>query len=238
MKVHVNRVIVAIGLIVVLPLVAVIERVRPGAGRTFAVRSVRRLARLCGVRFDVVGADQLVPWASYVFVANHSSPADIAVVLAAHPDVRFLAAAELFKVPLLGSAMHALGTEAIDRKDRVRAREQLDGIVGRGGRLNLFVFPEGGIVPIGGRRRFKSGAFRLAISAGATVVPVSIENAAAVLPQRARLGVRSGTIRIRFLEPIATDDAHTRDAGRVRDVAEQAVRSSLRPPQPTLGHPT
>ena len=50
---QVNRVLVALTLLVVLPAIAVAERIRPGAGRRIAISTGRRLARACGVRVEV-----------------------------------------------------------------------------------------------------------------------------------------------------------------------------------------
>lgn len=86
-----NRVLVVLALLAVLPFVALSERVRKGTGRRVVVRAIRMVARMCGVRIDVKTSPEFEPASPYVFVANHSSPLDIAAVLVACPDVRFVA---------------------------------------------------------------------------------------------------------------------------------------------------
>ena len=82
---QVNRVLVAITLLLVLPLIALTERVREGAGRRIAVRAMWALTRVCGLRVEVVGGEELEPDGSYVFVPNHRSHLDIVVMYLARP---------------------------------------------------------------------------------------------------------------------------------------------------------
>ena len=143
------------------------------------------MATLCGVRFAVRGRSPLDRPGSVV-VPNHSSPMDIPALLWADPDVRFMAAADLFRIPLLAAAMRSVGTVPIDRKDHDRARDQLDRLVdarSRGFGGSIAIFAEGGIAPAGTHLPFKSGAFSLAIRTATPVVPVAI------------LGIRPGARR-------------------------------------------
>src|SRR5688500_20127113 len=84
---HLNRIIVVSALLVVLPLLAIAERLRRGWGRAFAVRAIRRTGRLCGVTFDVRSSGSVVEEGSCVLVPKHTSPLVIAAVLAARSDV-------------------------------------------------------------------------------------------------------------------------------------------------------
>lgn len=147
-----------------------------------AHRGMLLVGRACGVRFEVKGDVRLLEAGSCVLAPNHSSPLDIPAMLDADPEVRFLAASELFRIPLLASAMRALGTIAIDRHDRTRAYQQLGEVSSSTARLCLTVFPEGGIAPAGTRLPFKNGAFFLAIETGSTIVPVAIHGTAQLLP--------------------------------------------------------
>ncbi len=151
---------------------------------------------------------------------------DIPALLTAVPDVRFVAAAELFRVPLLSSAMRALGTVAIDRHHPAHAREQLGELAhehGAGDDYDLAIFPEGGIAPAGRRLPFKSGAFTLAIETGSTVVPVAIHGTDRVLPPNGRLAARPGVVTIEFLDPVTTAGLLPDDRQVLRDVVQGLV---------------
>jgi 1-acyl-sn-glycerol-3-phosphate acyltransferase len=227
MRAQLNRIVVAVGLLVALPAIALAERASPGAGRRLSVRAVHRLARLCGVRFVVRRASSAVIDGPVVFTPNHSSALDIPALLVALPDVRFVAAADLYRNRLLALALRALGSVPVDRRDPRAAAAQLGALARSGTPLCLVVFPEGGIPPAGERRRFKSGAFALAIDTGATVVPVAIAGTDRALPPRAALAVRPGTVTIDLLAPIATDGLTVRDRKALRDQANDAVHRAL-----------
>jgi 1-acyl-sn-glycerol-3-phosphate acyltransferase len=211
-----NRVLVVAALLILLPTVVIGERIRHGSGRRILRWGISVLATLCGIRFAVRGRSPLDRQASVV-VPNHSSPMDIPALLWADPDIRFLAAADLFRIPVLAAAMRAVGTVPIDRRDHDRAQDQLNELVNqrsRGAGGSLAVFAEGGIAPKGSHLPFKSGAFSLAIRTATPVVPVAIVGSDQVLAPRGRLLVRPGVVTVAFLDTIDTsgltlDDRHT-----------------------------
>jgi 1-acyl-sn-glycerol-3-phosphate acyltransferase len=225
-RIGVNTVIVAAGLLVALPLVALTERLRAGSGRRVAVGAIRSIARLCGVRIVIEdpGSDDDGP---AIFVPNHSSPVDIAAVLLARPGVRFAAAKELFDIPVLRIAMRALDTVPVDRERPSVALRRLGDAVRDTPGLRLVVFPEGGMARPDVPLRFKTGPFSLAIDAGAVVVPVAIIGAAAVLPRGKRFAVRPGTVVVRVLPALRPDGEQASDRRALRDHAQAAVARAL-----------
>jgi 1-acyl-sn-glycerol-3-phosphate acyltransferase len=230
LRVALNRVIAVVALPVTLLLVAIVCRISLERGARIARRGVTSIARLCGVRFVDEGCRSLPGDRSIVVVANHSSPLDIAAVLVAMPDVRFLAAADLFRVPLLASAMRGMKTIPIERRDRKTARRQLDALVDTVGSqtdVRIVIFPEGGIPAVGARFPFKAGAFELAIRIGALMLPIAIHGSAAVLPPKGRLGVRPGTVRIQALDPIPAEGLSLDDLDALRGQAEGAILAAL-----------
>ncbi len=122
----------------------------------------------------------------YLILCNHSSHYDIPVSFVAMPgSVRMLAKKELFRIPLLGSAMKAGDFPSIDRHNREQALADLrvarqlmeSGIV-------LWAAPEGTRSPDGRLQPFKKGCFHLALDTGAIIVPVAIRGIHHVLPAR------------------------------------------------------
>jgi 1-acyl-sn-glycerol-3-phosphate acyltransferase len=165
-----------------------------------------------------------------VVVSNHSSPMDIPALLLADPDVRFMAAEDLFRVPLLASAMRALDTVPIDRHDSDRAHRQLDELVAHDHLCPervLVVFPEGGIAPLGGRLPFKSGAFSLAIRTASTISPVAMSGTGHVLRPHGRLAVRPGVVTVEFLDVIETVGLKLDARHILRDHVEHLVCEAL-----------
>ncbi len=229
MRAQVNRIVVVTSVLVLLPVVVVGDRLRPGSGRRHLRWGVSIVATWCGVRFEVRGRRPGALPGS-VLVPNHSSPMDIPALLWAEPDIRFMAAADLFRIPVLAAAMRAVGTVPIDRRDHGRAQIQLDALVARrSGRAvgDLAVFAEGGIAPAGRRLPFKTGAFSLAIRSSSPVVPVAIHGADRVLPPRGHLLVRPGVVVVEFLEPVDTSGLTTEDRHVLRDHVHDRVGAAL-----------
>jgi 1-acyl-sn-glycerol-3-phosphate acyltransferase len=229
-RAQLNRVVILLGLVFALPVVAVVGRVNRRAGRRVAVRAITSIARVCGIHIDAHGTEHLDDSGSYVLVPNHTSPVDIAAVLVARPDAQFVAAAGLFRIPLLGSAMRAIGTTPIARHDHERAHERVTELAQAVDDRELVVFAEGGIAPTRELLPFKTGAFVIAISTGVPVVPIAISGAPAVLPRGARLRARPGTVRIDLLAPVPTaglgvDDRHAL-AQRVRTAIVESLHDA------------
>jgi 1-acyl-sn-glycerol-3-phosphate acyltransferase len=79
----------------------------------------------------------------------------------------------------------------------------------------LVIFPEGGRSPDGRLQPFRAGAFRLALAAGAPVVPVTIAGAFEAWPVGRRLP-RPGRITITYHQPL--------DESAVGTVADRKAR--------------
>jgi 1-acyl-sn-glycerol-3-phosphate acyltransferase len=162
----------------------------------------------------------------FVLVPNHASPLDIPALILARPDVRFLAAAGLFRIPLLSRTMRTLGTIPVDRGDGQRSRAQIDAIVDGPAGGDLVVFAEGGIRR-GGLGEFKSGAFRIAIATGMPVVPVAIRGSATALPPGGRLRIRPATVTVHLGTPIPTEGLNADDRHELRDRTRDALEAAL-----------
>jgi len=227
-RARLNRLVAGLALCVALPLVALVGRVRPVRGRNLALRAVRLVARLVGVTFEVRLPSGGRPAPPNVYVPNHSSPVDIPALLTACPDIRFLAAADLFRVPLLASAMRALRTIPIDRRNSEVAHRQLDAVIaGPDHTSDLAIFAEGGIAPAGQRLPFKTGAFAVAIQTGTPIVPVAVHGSARVLPPRSFLALRPGTVVVELIEPVTTVGLSLDDRAALRDRVESLVCTAL-----------
>ncbi|HET6793578.1 MAG TPA: lysophospholipid acyltransferase family protein [Acidimicrobiales bacterium] len=227
LRVQVNRLLLVVLFLLGLPLIVAAERIRRGSGQLVALRVLRTGARLTGVR--IVTRSQVEPPGDrpVILVPNHSSPLDIAALVLAYPEIRFVAAADLYRIPLLRGAMRALGTVPVDRHRPRQGRQDLLALVASGAPPLLAIFPEGGIPPAGRRRPFKTGAFALAIDTGALVVPVAIRGTAELLPPGAAFGLRPGEVTVALLDPIDTFGLGPHDRRTLRDRAQSAVLVEL-----------
>jgi 1-acyl-sn-glycerol-3-phosphate acyltransferase len=162
----------------------------------------RALLALSGTRVVIHGAERMQTGEARIFASNHVSWYDVLVLVAYLPRYSFVAKAELFRVPLFGSAARAVGTIPIERENRRAAFQSYDEAAARirAGR-SVVVFPEGTRGTEYAIRPFKKGPFVLAIAAGVPVVPTVLHGTIEVLP-RGSFWLRTGQVDVHLLEPV------------------------------------
>jgi len=155
----------------------------------------------------VKGFSNIDPEKAYIFMPNHMSNFDIPVILA-HLKVQFrwLAKAELFRIPLFGFAMKRAGYISIDRSNRKSAFESLARAaqIIRNGR-SVLIFPEGTRSRDQSVKAFKKGGFVLAVESGVPIVPVVIHGTWRIMSKNG-LMIRPGNVTVEIMEPIETKD--------------------------------
>jgi 1-acyl-sn-glycerol-3-phosphate acyltransferase len=199
-----------------------------------AMKVIRFAASLAGIRVRIEGAEN-VPARACVFVANHASNIDPLILPPAIPQrVGILVKKELFRIPIFSAAMRTAKYIPVDRGDREEAgasiaiavRNLQDG-------LSYIIFAEGTRSPDGRLRRFKKGAFTIAIEAAVPIVPVSIAGTQRLLPKGEKL-VHAGEAIISFGPAI---DASQYPIERQKELlarVESAVAAGLPPDQRPL----
>jgi 1-acyl-sn-glycerol-3-phosphate acyltransferase len=158
-----------------------------------------------GIRVKVKGIANVDPQKPCIFMSNHQGNFDIPVLLGCLPfQFRWLAKAELFRIPLFGRAMRDCGYISIDRFNRSSAFESLKRAAEtiRGG-VNVMIFPEGTRSLDGKIRSFKKGGFIMTIDAGVPIMPIVIQGTYSIMPKN-RLLIRPGAVVLEILEPVET----------------------------------
>lgn len=150
--------------------------------RTDAVdRVIRSWSRfflaLADTPLTTVGREKIDPSGQFVFIANHLSNLDIPVMfLATEMPIRYLAKAELFKIPILKQAMNAIGIVRVDRVRGAAIHSEVNVGVAAAKEhgQSLIIFPEATRSDNGEMAPFKKGAFRIAIASQLDIIPVTI----------------------------------------------------------------
>jgi len=192
----------------------------------------RILLRVCGVRVEVEGQDNFDPKRPYVFMSNHQSHLDICAILGFLPaQVRFIAKKELYKIPLFGLTLRALGHVRIDRDDRAQAFASYDKAAEqiRSG-TSIFIFAEGTRSPDGNVGPFKKGGFVLAIKAGVPIVPITISGGRKLLPKQ-KLVFRKGVMKMVIAKPIDTACYQLENKEELIERVRHTIISNLREDQ-------
>jgi 1-acyl-sn-glycerol-3-phosphate acyltransferase len=178
-----------------------------------------------------------VPERGAVIIAgNHPSYLDpLLVGLPIKRPIRFMAWDALFKVPVLGAFIKAIGAFPVDiRKGRGEAAFREARRVLEGGEA-LGIFPEGQRSDQAAMGELRTGVARLAIETGAPIVPVTIGGATRAWPKW-KLLPKSAKIVVRYHEPLRLNEeeraAHRDDREFHRQVmqrVEASINRSLAP---------
>lgn len=186
------------------------------------------------IRFEGV---EDVPLAGPLIVApNHVTYADPPLVtLGLRRPVFFMAWKRLFDVPLFGRLIRFLRAFPVDTDsaDPSAIREVVHLL--KAGQA-VMIFPEGGRSRDGRLQRFKPGAFRLACTHGAPILPVTIIGGHEAWPP-GRIFPRPGPITIVFHRPVVPPPgASPRQAAQdLQRQVRAAVASRLPPHQQPTG---
>jgi 1-acyl-sn-glycerol-3-phosphate acyltransferase len=191
----------------------------------FAKARARTLIWLCGVRVRVRGVERLGS-GPYMFVSNHQSHFDIALLLGYLPgNNRFAAKKELFGEPILGLVLRTLGMIPLDRDDPARAIDTLNRLRLDG--YSTVVFPEGTRSRDGTLLPFKKGPFVAAIRLGVPVVPVVCKGTAAVMPKGGYLSILPGEVELAVQAPIPTAGLTYADRDVLLEEARRRIAAGL-----------
>ncbi len=159
------------------------------------------------IRVIVRGQENIPRGKAAVFASNHASQADILALYQALPiQFRFLAKKELFRIPLLGTAMKWAGYIPVDRRARsrntIRSLQEAIEKIKKGN--SIVIFPEGTRSPDGRLRPFKIGGMLVATRAGCPIVPVAISGSHKVFP-KGGLKIYPGQIKVVIGPAIQTE---------------------------------
>lgn len=187
-----------------------------------------------GVKLTVIGREHVDPDQPYIIVANHQSTFDIMAHFIALPcRLRFLAKVELFRFPLFGHALKAMGMVPVDRSSHHTYRRIEEGarrVAALG--LSIIVYSEGTRTRTGDLQPFHKGAFALAIHTGLPILPTTISGGLEAWPPKTRV-IRGGPITVAIDPPIPTDGLGDEDVETLRDRAFATIDERLRSLQST-----
>jgi 1-acyl-sn-glycerol-3-phosphate acyltransferase len=194
-----------------------------------AVDRMTRPLMLHAYKIRLLGAERIPATGPVVLAANHESTLDPWFLgTATHRPVHYLAKAELFGYPVVKQILDGLGCIPVRRQgDLGRAAHAANDVLGRGEVVGLF--PQGTCLPYR-ERPFRRGAARLALAAGAPLVPVLLVGTErSIQPRTHRIGFPQVTIVVGEPLPV-TGMASTRKAAVELTAQLEQTIVSLREP--------
>ncbi len=196
-------------------------------GRWFR-RLGRVLASVYPCRLHISGGENLNANQVYVIVSNHQSMADIPVISHLKLDTKWLAKAELFRLPFLGWMLRMAGDVPIDRSDRRKgAKAMLRCARYLRQRCSVVFFPEGTrsrdrhVLP------FNEGPFQLAIREQIPILPLVVDGSGAALPPNSWIFGGRRDIHLRILEAVSVDGWNIKRVVELRDAVRQRIVDEL-----------
>ena len=132
-----------------------------------------------------------------------------------------------FKFPLVGWMMRMAGDIRLVRGDRASGAAAIAACHDRlRKKVSVMIFPEGTRSADGSLGAFKDGAFRLAIEAGAPILPLVVHGTRTALRKHDwRLGDSHAVVRV--LAPISTDGMTVDDVPKLRDDVRDLIAREL-----------
>lgn len=172
---------------------------------------------VCGIRYQVIGLENL-PKAPAVVMAKHQSAWETIALPVLLPPMAMVIKRELLWVPFFGWGMAMLSPIAINRAEGRAALKQIveQGRARLAQGFGVMIFPEGTRIASGETGRYGIGGAWLACHVNAVVVPVA-HNAGGLWPKNAFLK-RPGLITLSIGPPIEA-------AGMKPDVLNERVKA-------------
>lgn len=177
----------------------------------------------------IEGKENIKKGKPYIFVSNHFSYIDIAMMGYIPGDVVFIGKSSLRKVPLFGyyfKKLHiAVNRSSIKSRGEVllRSKKALDN------KSSIVLFPEGGICaanpPI--MAKFKDGAFSLAIDKQIPIIPVTLSYNHLILPDDGKLLMNFKKAKLVFHTPIETAGSTSKDIPKIKENCYQTIQDQL-----------
>lgn len=161
---------------VALPLTVLPSR-KPLAGfiRLWAKGTVLLMRWIAGIAVEIRGRENLPADGPRVIAGKHQSECDGIIVMSLIPDIAFVAMKELEKLPFVSPILRKLEMVMVETCGGGRERETLV----EGGRKasaagrSILIYPEGHLMAVGKRERYRTGVHHLAFDLGLPVIPVA-----------------------------------------------------------------
>jgi 1-acyl-sn-glycerol-3-phosphate acyltransferase len=167
----------------------------------------------------------------YVVVSNHESFVDILLISHLRTEMKWMSKIEIMKIPAVGWMMRMVRDIPLTRGDSTSGAAALAASADRlESGVSVMVFPEGTRSNTGEMRKFRAGAFRIAIDGQYPILPLAVHGTRDALRKNDwRLGDADAEVRV--LEPISTEGMTMDDMPALRKRVREmivAARADLR----------
>ncbi len=159
---------------------------------------------IAGIKLEVRGHENIPKVGPSLIASKHQSFSDGVLMLSLVKRVATVAMKDLLQYPAIGRIMTKMDMIMVDTCGGGTERDHLSKAAQRAydNKRHILIYPEGQLVPVGDRERYKAGVYHLYEDLDLPVVPVATN--AGVCWQCRAWTKTPGTITMSFLEPIKT----------------------------------
>lgn len=166
---------------------------------------------------------------SYIFVANHISYLDAAILVKAfRQPIRPLGKVEMSKVPVFGF-IYKNAIVTVDRSsaaNRSQSVRILKSVINKG--ISVLVFPEGTFnMTTDPLKEFYDGAFRIAIETQTPIKPVLFLDAYRRMPYEYLLSLSPGKNRILYMQEISVEGYTFADISKLKNEVFEKMNQKM-----------
>jgi len=183
---------------------------------------------LCGTKVTYIGEENVPKDRAVLYVANHRSIFDIILTYVRVPrPTGYVSKKEMEKVPLLSVWMKRLNCLFLDR-DNIKEgmKTILSGIDHIKNGISMCIFPEGTRNKVEGTfLPFHEGSFKMAEKTGAPIVPIAINNSAAIFEDQMPK-IRKTHVVIEYCKPIYISELDKEERKHVGAKAQKMIEET------------
>ncbi len=159
---------------------------------------------LLSARVLVLGPERLPPGGPRLIVSKHQSELDAILFFALFPSMGAVVMKELERYPFVGRILASLDmiAVAVDSGPQGRTAAVVAGatrLLAQG--RPVLIYPEGTLMSLGAKERYRTGAWRIYAASGVAVTPVAL-SLGAIWPRREWEKRTGRTGALAFLDPI------------------------------------
>jgi 1-acyl-sn-glycerol-3-phosphate acyltransferase len=137
--------------------------------------------------------------------------------------MKWLSKDTIFKIPVMGWMMRMANDIPIKRGKRESVVSAMQGCRDRlAKKVSVMIFPEGTRSPTDELLPFKDGAFKLAIEAGAPILPIAVAGTKHCMAKHS-FAFRRARAKARVLAPIPTAGMTNADVAALRDRTREVI---------------
>ena len=185
---------------------------------------------VAGTKITVIGEENVPKDTPVLYIGNHRSYFDILLTYSRCPiRTGYVAKKEMEKIPLLSNWMKYLHCLFLDRKDiKQGLKTILTAIEKVKSGISICIFPEGtrnkgeelSMLP------FKEGAFKIATKTGCAIVPISMNNTAAIFENQFPR-IKKVNVIVEYGKPIYPKDLAPEDKKHIGAYVQNIIQETI-----------